>query len=413
MSYTYLGPTIGPTGISAPSYQTILTSLQEMYQGIFGSDVYLGTDSQDGQFLAIIAQAISDLNTAAIACYNNMSPATAQGAGLSSLVKINGLQRNIPTNSTAVCTVVGIAGTVITNGQAADTSGNIWLLPPTVTIPASGSVSVTVTAQNPGAINAAPGAINGINTPTYGWQSITNPSAATPGAPVEIDGALKQRQSASVAFPAQVVIDAIAAAVANVSGVTKSMVYENATTSTDVNGVPAGSIAPIVAGGATTDIGNAILSRKPPGCPTYGTTQVTVYDSNGLPVVINYFVLGQTTIYVALGIKALSGWISTTSTLIQNAMSQYVSNFAIGQEVGYFDLLSPANLTGDAAIAASALTNNGIPLTQLQLDQIKATYRVESLAIGTAPSPTGTVDIPIAFNFEAVLPAANVAVNVS
>lgn len=413
MSYTYLGPTIGPSGISAPSYQTILTSLQTMYQGIFGSDVYLGNDSQDGQFLAIIAQAISDLNTAAITVFNNQNPANAQGTGLSSIVKINGISRNVPTNSTTVCTVVGVPGTVITNGQAVDTSGNIWLLPSPTTIPVSGSLSVTVTAQNAGAIAAAPGAINGINTPTYGWQSITNPLSATVGAPVELDGALRQRQSASVAIPSQVVVDAIAAAVANVSGVTKSMVYENATTSTDVNGVPAGSIAPIVAGGATTDIGNAILSRKPPGCPTYGTTPVTVYDSNGLPVTINYFVLSQTTIYVVLGIKALTGWLSSTVALIQNAMSQYVSNFSIGQTAAYFDLLSPANLSGDSAIEASALTNGGTPLTQPQLDQIKATYRVESLTIGTVPNPTGTVDIPIAFNSEAFLPASNVTINVS
>ncbi|MEC4682387.1 MAG: baseplate J/gp47 family protein [Nitrospirota bacterium] len=413
MSYTYLGPTIGATGISAPSYQTILTSLQGMYQAIFGSDVYLGSDSQDGQFLAIIAQAISDLNSAAISVYNNQSPATAQGGGLSSIVKINGLQREIPSNSTAVCTVVGQAGTTITNGQAVDTNGNIWLLPSPVVIPPAGSLSVTTTAQNAGAISAGPGAINGIDTPTYGWQSITNPAAATPGAPVETDGALRARQSNSVAGPAQSILAAIGAALANVPGVTNSFVYENATSSTDSNGVPAGAISPIVLGGTTTDIGNAILSRKPPGVPTYGTTEVTVFDSNGIPVVLNYFVLAQTGIYAALTVKALPGWLASTIPLIQNAMAQFVSNYYIGQELGYFDLLSPANLTGDAAIEASALTNNGIPLTQTQLDAIKATYRVESLTIGTAPNPSGITDIPIAFNAAAQLTPANVAINVS
>ena len=59
-------PTIDEKGISAPSFAEILAYLQEAYRGIFGADVYLGNDSQDGQFIGIVATAINDSNAAAV-----------------------------------------------------------------------------------------------------------------------------------------------------------------------------------------------------------------------------------------------------------------------------------------------------------------------------------------------------------
>lgn len=391
MSAVTLGPTITATGISAPSYATILSTLQSIYQGIFGSDAYLDPDSQDGQLLAIFAQAISDCNTQILAAYANFSPATGRGSALSSMVKINGLARNIPSNSTAPCTIVGVAGTIITNGQAVDTSGNIWILPASITIPPSGSEIVTVTAQNEGAISAGIGEINGINTPTLGWQSITNTAAATPGSPVETDGKLRVRQAASVALPSISVLDGIYAAVANVAGVTAVEPYENATSSTDGNGVPAHAISFVVGGGSATDIANAIMLKKSPGVVTYGSTSVTVNDPNGYPVIINFFVLAYQQIYIDLTIQPLTGYVATTGILIQNALAQFVNSLSPGAAVEYFALSGPATLSGDAATVSSGLT-------QTQLDALKATYKVTSMTVGTTSSPTGTSDVAIPFN---------------
>jgi hypothetical protein len=63
---TYPLPTLSAqvtsAGISAPAYSDILLSLQASFRAIYGSDAYLEADSQDGQFLAIMAQAINDCN---------------------------------------------------------------------------------------------------------------------------------------------------------------------------------------------------------------------------------------------------------------------------------------------------------------------------------------------------------------
>ena len=50
-------PTISATGITAPSYADILTGYQDAYWTIYGSDAVLTPDSQDGQWLAVQAQA--------------------------------------------------------------------------------------------------------------------------------------------------------------------------------------------------------------------------------------------------------------------------------------------------------------------------------------------------------------------
>lgn len=172
-------PTIDEYGITAPDYQEVLDYLQTQYRAIFGADVYLSADSQDGQFLAIVAAAINDSNAAAIAIYNAFSPATAQGEGLSSVVKINGISRLVASNSTATVTIGGTVGTTINNGEISDGT-NTWLLPPTVTIPSAGEIAVTATAKDAGAISAQAGTLTQISTPVYWWATVTNATAATP-----------------------------------------------------------------------------------------------------------------------------------------------------------------------------------------------------------------------------------------
>src|SRR5260363_318444 len=82
-----LSVTIDATGIHAPSYADVLNALKAQYRAIYGPDVYLENDSQDGQWLAVLAKCIHDANSAAISVYHAFSPATAQGMGLSRMVK--------------------------------------------------------------------------------------------------------------------------------------------------------------------------------------------------------------------------------------------------------------------------------------------------------------------------------------
>jgi uncharacterized phage protein gp47/JayE len=96
-------------------------------------------------------------------------------------VKINGITRKVATNSTADLLLTGTAGTTITNGSARDKNGIIWNFPASVSIGVDGTVLVTATCANSGAVAALAGTITTINTPTRGWTTVTNPAAATVG----------------------------------------------------------------------------------------------------------------------------------------------------------------------------------------------------------------------------------------
>lgn len=388
-----LGPTFSPQGISAPSYSDILSSLIASAQIIFGSDAYLSADSQDGQLLALIATAINDVNNATIAVYNSFSPVTAQGVALSSLVKINGLRRLTASFSSAVGNVVGQAGTTITNGQVQDINGNVWNLPASVTIPGGGSISVTLTANDPGILVAPSGTINKIVTPTFGWQSFVSTSDAVPGAIVETDAALRQRQALSTTLPAITPIGALTAALGNLGAVTAVRVYENTTGLVDSNGLPPHSIGAVVRGGVLTDIVNTIGLKKTPGAALAGTTSGTFIDPlTGISYLINYYAQALSPVRVNMTVKAGVGYNANVTAAIQQAVVDYISTLGIGNPVQYSRLFPAAYLNGA---------------------EESSTYEITALTSSLTPAAFGTVDIAVPFNAAASIGVSDVTVTVT
>jgi uncharacterized phage protein gp47/JayE len=300
------------------------------------------------------------------------------GPGLSSNVKINGLERNSSSYSTADLLLVGQVGSTITNGIVRDSNQNQWALPATVTIPSGGEITVTATCTTIGAITADAGTITTIGTPTQGWQTVTNPSAATPGAAVENDAQLRVRQSNSTALPAMTILEGIGASVGNISGVARYMPYQNDQDVADSNGIPAHSIAIVVDGGDAVQIAEAIALKKGPGPSTYGTTSETVTDAFGFPMPINFFRPTVQAITGTVALKALGGYDTTVGTAIQQAIADYVNATLIGG--------GPSNsVEWDGAITAAK------SITQA------ATFKITGLTL-SGPAGAGAPDVPLAFN---------------
>ncbi|HFZ0906532.1 TPA: baseplate J/gp47 family protein [Klebsiella pneumoniae] len=339
-----LSATVTAEGISAPDYQTVLDTITGYFQQIYGSDAYLDPDSKDGQMVALVALAIHDANNTAISVYRSFSPATALGDALTSNVKINGITRRAATNSTVDLLLTGTVGTTITNGSVRDTNSVIWNLPATVVIGTDGTVVATATCASSGAVAAVAGSVNGINTPTRGWASVTNPLAATVGIAAETDAELRVRQSQSVALASLTPFDAVDGAIANVEGVTRHKLFENDTETTDANGLPAHSISAIVEGGDATEIANTIRSTKGQGVSTYGTTAVIVTDKYGNPYTIRFSRPVDVPIYVSITIQALTGYSSEVGDEIRAAVAAYINSLAIGDSVLLSRVYSPANL---------------------------------------------------------------------
>ncbi|MCY1326448.1 Baseplate J-like protein [compost metagenome] len=393
MAITTTAPTIDANGITAPTYADVLEYLKDQYRAIYGPDVYLDADSQDGQLLAVFASSINDANAVAIAIYNSFSPATAQGAALSSNVKINGIARHAASYSTADLLLVGQAGTTITNGIAKDGNGVKWALPASVTIPPAGEITVTATCQTIGAVSAPAGSITQIGTPTLGWQTVTNPADAAEGAPVETDAALRQRQTISTALPSLTVLDGIIGAVASLVGVTRWAAYENDADGTDANGIPEHSISLVVEGGDATAIANAIAAKKTPGSGTYGTTSVVVLDVYGRPITIRFYRPSDAAITATVDVKALTGYSTQTGDAIKQAVSDYVNGVAIGGG------LSGSVEWADAITAANSV-GGGV------------TFKLTGLTL-SGPGGAGSPDVALAFNQAASCTPASITLNVT
>ncbi|EAW1729344.1 baseplate J/gp47 family protein [Salmonella enterica subsp. enterica serovar Muenchen] len=339
-----LSATVTAQGISAPDYQTILDKLTSYFRQIYGSDAYLEPDSKDGQMVALWALSVHDANNTAITVYNSFSPTTAQTAALSSNVKINGITRKIATNSTADLLLTGTAGTTITNGSARDKNGIIWNFPASVTIGVDGTMLVTATCASSGAVAALAGTITTINTPTRGWTSVTNPAAATVGAPAETDAELRIRQGQSVAIPSITPFEGVDGAIANIAGVTRHKLYENDTGKTDGNGLPPHSISAIVDGGNVTEIARTIRGNKGQGVRTWGKTSVTVPDKYGNPHIISFSRPTDVPVYGKITLKVFAGYTSQIGVQIQQAVADYINRLMIGDQVLLSRIYSPANL---------------------------------------------------------------------
>ena len=340
---------IDSTGYNYEDFPSFLSWLTTSYQNIYGEDVYLGSDSQDGQWIGTIAQALYDSAALGAATYNSFSPSSAQGVGLARLVRINGLTKLLASNSTVELVIVGTAYTTLTNCSAIDGLNQVWNLPASVTIPVSGTITVTATAADAGAIGAVADTITGLNTPTVGWQTVNNPAPATPGAAIELDSALRNRQKISTSIPAQTVFDATIGAVSNVAGVTAVAPYENDTDLTDANGLPPHSISLVVQGGTDLAVAQAILDYKTPGTNTYGADSNAMVDSKGVPITINFFRPIQNPIAIQVTLAPLSTWITSNETIIADALSAYIDSLPIGGSIILTKLPGIAYVPGTTA----------------------------------------------------------------
>ena len=384
-----LAAQVSATGIIAPSYPDILQQLKSQFWSIYGSDANLDDDTQDGQWIAVQAQAIFDCNQVAIKVYNSFSPATAQGAALSSVVKINGIARRPSTNSQAIVKVVGVQGTTIQNGLVGDNMNlkTQWSLPMTVVIPDSGEIEVTATCTTTGDNQAPIASLTEILTPTLGWQTVTNETAGTPGSPIESDAALRQRQTNSTALPAHTIIESIYGAIAAIPNVSKLYIYENDNDAADVNGIPGHSICLVVLGGDVQLIAETLALTKSPGTGTYGDIETFVIDTKGVPLLVKFFAMQEENIYLNVTIDAGFGYTDVIGEEIKQAIVDWINGLSIGEDVYYGKLWGPANL-------------NNTPSGE--------TFNVTDLRVGTAPVPVGQVNIVIPFTSNALCSVDNI-----
>lgn len=229
--------------------------------------------------------------------------------------------------------------------------------------------------------------IDTIYVPILSWDSVYNPLAATTGSYKETDEELRVRWNDSKFLQAQNSVEAISSALSSVDDVSYVMVYENVSDTEDEFGVPAHSFMPVVYGGLSSQIADAIWENKPIGIKSHGDTTVTITDSQGLTHDISYKVPTDVNIYVELTVEDTGDIPGDVESQIQVAITSWAEALTIGDDVIYSRLYTPIN------------TVSG--------------FQVNSLYIGTTASPTGVSNISIDFDERAAFTTDNITVTVA
>ena len=379
---TYFKPYVDSTGLHIPTYQDILDDMIDSMKQIYGDDIYLDNSSPDYQLLSIFALKQSDTLQAMAYAYNARSPETAIGASLDSVVKLNGIKRKAASSSTCQIKITGTPFTQILNGAVKDKAGLVWDLPSSVVIDSSGTTSTVATCRTSGAVSALAGDINQIDTPTYGWISVVNEVAAVLGNQQETDAQLRERQTISTANPSQTMLDGTKGAIAALKNVSRYAVYENDTnvgTKTDDNpyALPAHSVTCVVEGGTDEDVAEAIYLHKGIGCYTNGDVEVQYTDQNDYINRIRFFRPVYKDIFVKIVLKKYTGYISTMTVKVREAVYNYLAALTIGSDVS-------------ASVLSNVITDCNPSLT-------KPIFGIKDLKLGLSKSSISAQDIEIGF----------------
>jgi uncharacterized phage protein gp47/JayE len=145
---------------------------------------------------------------------------------------------------------------------------------------------VAVECTETGAIPVPLGSIDTVDTPISGLDSVTNLTEGTTGRNLETDAELRIRRRNSLNIIAAGTLGSILARITqDIPEVSAAFIFENDTGDIDAYGRPGHSFEVVVSALDTVDINQSIADkiweRKPAGIATYGTTSVTVVDSNG------------------------------------------------------------------------------------------------------------------------------------
>lgn len=378
---------LSSTGFSRPRLDQLFSDLVAQFQAIFGVDINVDPQAIDGQHTGIYSESQSNLWQLLEAIYQSVDPDTATGAALSRLVRINGISRNLGSFSTVGLTFSGTAGTSIPIGQLVTSNDNssVWITIEAGTLDVTGNVTLSAQCTILGPVEAQANTLQQRTTPVFGWTSVTNEFAASPGSAQETDQALRIRRNVSTSAAAQSIPEAIIGAVLNLTGVTQGQLYENDADTPDGNGLPPHSFYVVVQGGDNTDIANTIWQKKSTGATMVGSTVITITDKYNGQHPIQFDRPSLQLVYLDIGIRIRAGFPSSGDTDIRNNIVAWSQSFqTIGLDVFRSEIFTPINLTPSLSI--------------------------QYLKLSFSPSPTAEVDLDTPFNGLALFDVSRIAI---
>jgi len=334
-----------PAGFERKRLTDIKADIESRLKSVFGDNIDLTPESGFGQFVGIESEAQSDQWESQENVYNSQYPSTSQGSQLSNVVMYNGIERQEATNSTVTGTLTGVEGTLISTGSLASVTGtgDLFETLEDITIPPGGTITVAMQSVEEGVITALTGTLTNIETPVFGWTSITNTADAIVGREEEIDSELRIRRQQSTQALGQNLVDSLFGQLLNISGVEDAVVISNGTDAI-VDGIPPHQFLSSILGGDNDDIADAIWLNTPQGIASHGAITVVRPDAQGFSQDIKFTRPSDIEIYYKVDITVDGDFPGTGEDDIKNAIVSFGAiNFKISDDVIYHDFFTPIN----------------------------------------------------------------------
>lgn len=388
-SYTDITEGISSTGLTLKNYSQVKEEIQDDLTAIYAKDgepINFGSETQDGQFVNILAQLFSDNRELIREVYNSFNPDNCSGTVQDTRYALNYIERkqgsftiqNIEVVVNQTVTLQGLDANYnninATSYTVSDDSGQLWFLIDTITL-TPGTYSLPFRSQNYGVYIPTINTITNQVTIVIGVVSVTNSIAPTTlGENQETDAEFKIRRTRSTSSHGQNNLDALQAAILNLEGVTDCYIHNNPDNTTDNTGTAANTVWVIVEGGANSDIG-ALIYQYSCGKLTRGDISVNMISLSGETFPTSFDRANPIPLYIKFDYESLNA----VGTDFIEALKNYIAKNLT------FILNETAETSKITEIARNAIQSNGgngYPLNvQISLDNSTWEDLIESSSL--------------------------------
>ena len=277
-------------GYVVPTTEEVNNGTWDMLDQAYGGNLSRVQGTPQYQLNTSWTAVIKDCYDKLVYLANQYDPRYAEGIFQDAIGELYFMTRKLATRSQCPVVFQGLAGAVIPKGFAVqDLSGRTWRTNGTYNIGSDGKVTITVTCDVAGAIEALPNSIVVIPTSINGLDRVYNEVSAVMGYDEEKRVDFEVRRKESVAINSKMTDSATLGAVLAVRDVVDAYVISNPTDATVKKGATnypliRNSIVVSVVGGNDYDVAKAAFIKAGTGCSWNGNVDVTIvaegYPSN-------------------------------------------------------------------------------------------------------------------------------------